>query len=257
MWFLKPKVSGKTKIQTIAKIAGADRSNTYQVLDYLQKRGLVEKTVGIPNLYEAVTVKEAVHLLLRRRKHEYDEVVEASKNLLQENKEDEEKLPYDNDTQISLITFEESVPNKKVTSAWVTVQRSAELCVDKHAFEDTISKEGLWITHSWKKAMDRGVKIRIIAEKPQEKDSYDSKSLIDLQKKSNFELKYAPSSIVCQFVCLDEKDIWFFAEKSKTFESLRLIHDGIGKLVHMFFEKLWNEVPTTARTPAPNLGPNL
>ena len=238
--------TGRTKIQTIAKLAGTDRSNTYRVLDQLQKKGLVERIVGIPNLYQTVPMQDAARLLVTRSKHAYEEIVEASKELLKENKGAEGKMSEDNFAQISLINFKPSVPSTKVISAWMAVQRSGDQYFTKNNFEDSIPMEASpWIPRIWKRAMDRGVKIRIITEKKQEKDSYNNKNLIYLKKNSNFELKFMASPIICPFVCLDEKDTWFFIEKSKTFECIRLMQGRVGKLAHAFFEKLWNEIPPT------------
>ena len=42
---------GKEKVSTIAKMANVDRSNVYKAFDKLQKRKIVSKILGSPNLF--------------------------------------------------------------------------------------------------------------------------------------------------------------------------------------------------------------
>jgi sugar-specific transcriptional regulator TrmB len=235
--------TGKNKIQTIARIANVDRANTYQILGQLQGRGLVERIVEMPTLYRAVSMQEATTTLLAQKEHEYEKIMDASKELLREHAEYEKKL-LDLNPQISLVSYDGSVANKSIESAWANVQRIGELYLEEFLFAEV--KEWPWVTNMWKKAMNRGVRVRVITKRLQEEDSCISNALMSLKANTNFEIRYTTSPIICQFICLDEQEAWFLIDKVNIFEKyegIKLKHKGIGKLAHTYFEMLWDETP--------------
>lgn len=58
---------GTTKVTEIAKAAGLKRAETYQVLERLQSRGLVEATLSRPRQFTAVPPERAVATLIAER----------------------------------------------------------------------------------------------------------------------------------------------------------------------------------------------
>ena len=236
--------TGRTKIQTLARIANVDRANTYQILWQLQKKGIVETIVGTPTLYQAVSLQEASAALLAQKKREFERVVETSKELLQENAEREQKLPDLSVPQISFVSYGNSMASKKIVLAWTNVQRLAELYLEEPSFAEAL--EWPWVLNIWKKAMNRGVKVRVITQNLQEKSDCLSRSLSSLEKNRNFEIRYTTSAIICQCICLDEKETWLFVDKINTHDqaqSIMLRHKGLGKMAHSLFEMLWDETP--------------
>lgn len=240
--------TGRTKIQKLARIANVDRANTYQLLGQLQCKGLVETIVGTPTLYEAVPMQEAIAVLLAKEKHEFEIMVETSKELLQENAEREKKLLDLSLPQISFVSYRESMISKKIDLAWANVQRLAELYLEESDFAEWV--EWPWVGNTCKKAMNRGIKVRVITNNLQKKSLNFSKSLQSLKKNANFEIGYITSPIICQFICFDGKETWLFTEKMSTYEqaqSIMIRHKGLGTLAHAFFETLWDQTqPSTS-----------
>lgn len=65
---------GKSKVTDIAKRAGLKRAETYQILERLQGRGLVEGTLERPRLFTAVGPDRALAILLEERAAELKSV---------------------------------------------------------------------------------------------------------------------------------------------------------------------------------------
>lgn len=58
---------GASKVTDLAKTAGLKRAETYQILERLQGRGLVEGTLTRPRQYSAVTAERALAILVEER----------------------------------------------------------------------------------------------------------------------------------------------------------------------------------------------
>jgi sugar-specific transcriptional regulator TrmB len=241
--FLILAKAGITKIQNIARMAEMDRANTYQVIKQLQEMGLVEKIVGTPNLYNTVPKEEAISLLVKRKKSEYDRIMEASEILLKE-KLDQETLTGDSEIKVSLVHFNE-VPNKKIILAWESVQRIAELYLEKTMMVD-------YVPPLWENALNRGVKIQLVTEKSLECSPFMNKGISSLKRNVNFEIRYTSEPVVCSFICLDEKETWFIKNGSNRIggfggEALLSRYEGLGKLAHAFFKKIWSETQSKSK----------
>ena len=54
-------------VKDIAKAAGIHRQEIYSVLNELQKLGLIERRIGVPNQYKAIALSQILHILLERK----------------------------------------------------------------------------------------------------------------------------------------------------------------------------------------------
>jgi sugar-specific transcriptional regulator TrmB len=73
--------SGRSKIEQIAATAELHRSSAYQAIKRLQKMGLVSKILGIPNLYEAISLKDAVKILIKLKENQFNEAKREANEL--------------------------------------------------------------------------------------------------------------------------------------------------------------------------------
>ena len=74
---------GTSKVTDLAKAAGLKRAETYQVLERLQGRGLVEGTLSRPRNFTAVAPERAISILVEERASQL-KAVEAMREDLQE-----------------------------------------------------------------------------------------------------------------------------------------------------------------------------
>jgi len=72
----------KERVHDISKAAKIDRSNTYQAISQLQELGLIEKILGSPNTYQAVPIKDAISILLKKKEAQYFENKKEAKKII-------------------------------------------------------------------------------------------------------------------------------------------------------------------------------
>lgn len=74
---------GKSKVTDLAAAAGLKRAETYQILERLQSRGLVEATLERPRLFTAVAAQRATEILVEEREHALKEITAVRDDLTQ------------------------------------------------------------------------------------------------------------------------------------------------------------------------------
>jgi sugar-specific transcriptional regulator TrmB len=89
--YLALSKTGKQSMKAISYLADIDRSDVYKSIVKLQKRGIVEQTIGYPNLYEAIPPQDRIRILMRLKKDEYREIENKASDLLQKLADTEEK----------------------------------------------------------------------------------------------------------------------------------------------------------------------
>jgi sugar-specific transcriptional regulator TrmB len=74
---------GQSKVTDVASAAGLKRAETYQVLERLQSRGLVEGTLSRPRQFTAVAAERAVQILVEEREQTLKAVQSMQDDLTQ------------------------------------------------------------------------------------------------------------------------------------------------------------------------------
>ena len=83
----------------------------YPALNELQGLGLVERIIGNPNQYKAVSLVEALDILLTKKKCWILEVQKTTKDLIKKSstKSMQKKSPFQENFSFGLVTGEESI----------------------------------------------------------------------------------------------------------------------------------------------------
>jgi sugar-specific transcriptional regulator TrmB len=84
--FLALTLLGTANVKKISKSSNVAREAVYRVLPRLQKLGLVEKEISRPTRFSALTLDDAVTVLLALRNRETRDLQEKAKVLLRINK---------------------------------------------------------------------------------------------------------------------------------------------------------------------------
>jgi len=196
------KLETDNKGITIAKFAEIPRQDVYRLLDELQQIGIVQKMLTRPATFRCVPAVETVSILLERRmrdfsqlKREADTFVKNAENTIHE----QLNLPGNDQfiliSEREAITFKarEEIENLKVSLSDITP--STELVP--------------WLTvlsKSVEGALNRGVKIRWITEKPADTSSI-SKFLQTHSEYENFEVKFISSPLKAKIGIFDSKEV--------------------------------------------------
>jgi sugar-specific transcriptional regulator TrmB len=222
--------SGTSTGRMTAKMAQVASQDVYRILNELQERGLVEKIITKPAMYEVASFKDGISALLQNKKEEYIEVekqVQMMTNYFCETK-NQNALPE----KLQFIMFSDFTPVKK---KWEKLADMAKRRIDIVAPLKINEKN---IFHDWpyiNRAIRRGVKIRIIAKKANGESS--SKPL---SKNPLFELRYLPEVATPFGIHIFDEQEVTLALSENPLPGLWTDNPNVIELAETYFEKMWN-----------------
>ncbi len=186
--------SGVSKAKTISKISQVAREHVYEVLQQLQDLGLVEKIIGVPSKFQARPIQEGLHLLLQRRASKTHELHGQTMEIIRSCKNNNlEMVSREEDSQFILIPRKKSAINRRKKEI-----EAAQISIDSLVSFKRLGPTAYTYHEVFKKALERGVKIRVITEKP-ENENEIPEIIQDLKKNPSFKLRYilnSPSAVV-------------------------------------------------------------
>lgn len=134
----------------------------------LEKLGLAEKVIATPTLYKATPLKEGSFMLFQKRAKEHTALQEKTKLLV--NNDDKERninaIVHEEISQF-IITSERKLFLKKMEKAISETQLSKNTVIESDKLKEML----FYHYQQLKRAMGRGVKIRIITERSEEKST--------------------------------------------------------------------------------------
>ena len=160
--------TGISTVRIISKASNVPRPDVYRILLQLQEVGLVNKLISNPIKYQPLSMQEALDILLERRSKKTHELIKTKNVLIKEFPDNklETKFLEEND-QFVLI------PKKEVN-----IRRGEKEIVNSHYSIDVITswkdflKRIFYYREKTVHALNRGVKIRHILEKPEDEKNF-------------------------------------------------------------------------------------
>lgn len=218
--------AGILKISRAAKIA---RPEVYRVIPSLEEKGLVEKILSNPTMYKAVPLKLGLSTLLQQKTEEDIELLEETKALLSSLPEKTANQGEKGDSQF-VITSEIKLFFKKLNKSINDSKSTIDFVIPQRVLQKH--------SQQFKKAMERGVKVRVILTMVDNNQSIQE-TVGNLKKNRLFHLKYTPEQVVCMLI-------------SDNYELNTQISDGavpsllsnnkqVVKIATTYFEALWNK----------------
>jgi sugar-specific transcriptional regulator TrmB len=224
--------SGTSTGRTTAKMAQVASQDVYRILNELQEKGLVQKIITKPAMYRATTFKESLSILLENKKGEYIEIekqVKMMANNFCETK-NENVLPE----KLQFIMFSEYTLIRKL---W---EKLTDMAKDSIDIAVPLKMNEKIISHDWpyiKRAVRRGVKIRIVSSKVDGESS--SRNPKFLSENPLFEHRYLPEVAIPFGIHIFDRQELTFALSEKPLPGLRTDNPNVIKLAEAHFEKMW------------------
>ncbi len=220
----------------ISKSADLACEVVYRAMPALQEAGLAERLIAKPTIFQAVPVEQGIHSLLNRKSAEQKKLRRKTEALLDRIKtnhiENSQKSPQEGN-DLTLVPGKEDIIQKLMESIKKT-QKSLEVITTHQKFSSTILVFG----ELYKKAIARGVKIRIATEK-HVIDRKALKILDSIQRDGSFQVRYFsdyPKAVVAIF---DEEEA-FITLSANGASALRSNSPCFTALAQSFFEIKWN-----------------
>jgi sugar-specific transcriptional regulator TrmB len=194
---------GKTDGKTLSKNANASRTVVYRTLDELQKRGLVEKEMAIPFKFKATPLKQGLQILMTQKLQQYEDQREKTQEfLLRSQTYNDEKLKED-DYKVTIFESKERIL-QIIKSEHDNAQRSVDILSTLQRWLQILD----FCFESYVEALVRGVKYRVIIEKPEGKVSFQE-NVRALLAKPTFELRLSCSPLKTNAAIVDQKEVTF------------------------------------------------
>ena len=180
----------------IRKRAEVPRQKIYRILTTLEEIGLVEKTVRKPLRYRGILFEQGLELLMKERFQEVQEMKIKAKEVIK-------------NFNLAIFNYKNGV--KEIEPNFVLIPKN-DASIIKRLEEIENAKSEIDFVTSWKrfppsvftfgakvkKALDRGVKIRVILERPEESDQIPEQ-VHEFKEYPNYRLRYilkSPRAII-------------------------------------------------------------
>jgi sugar-specific transcriptional regulator TrmB len=227
---------GASSVKEISKASNIPREDLYRILQALQNLGLMEKRITSPVSYEAIPLREALSFLYERRINQTVALQDEAKKIFEKYVLNTQPKKYSGESQFVLIPEKEAVISRRKKS------------ID--CAENTID-----IINSWRRfasslqvyakeadnAMNRGVKIRVITQKPKE-STLLRKVVAEFEQKTGLEIRYMHAYPSVLLTICDDKEVFILVNETADLgKSPALWSNNKGLLVvaRSYFEMLW------------------
>lgn len=177
--------SGVTSALAISKISGVTRPDVYRVMPTLEKLGLVEKILSVPCKHKAISMDHAIHALIDRRAGETMDLQTMAKEVLQKFNNNNGRLVPEDEPQFTMVPQKEANISKRRILIQ-NVQSSIDTVSSLRRFRSSVLVEEIT------KALRRGVKIRVIIEKHENKREL-TEIVKKFRKAGNYNIRYSLS----------------------------------------------------------------
>jgi sugar-specific transcriptional regulator TrmB len=160
------RLSHYATANALSEFSKVARQDVYRILEELQNLGLVEKVIANPAKFMSIPIKDAISILLKRRRERTLSLAEESTELLTEFLENDSSIALQERNQFVLIPTKEAVIRR--------VEKAIKATNEKIRAITSWREFTQWdfILHElWKQAIKRGVRVYWITEKPRNLDS--------------------------------------------------------------------------------------
>jgi sugar-specific transcriptional regulator TrmB len=221
-------------IKTISKNSNLARQDIYRIMPSLERLGLVEKIIDKPTKYKATPIKIGFSTLLQQRIIQDAEVQKKTNELLKILQEDKIKKESTSEDPQFIITSEISLLFKKLMKSTQDSKISIDSLGNWASFEGVVSGG----FKDFKKALERGVKIRSITEKPADEKTLN-RYVKKLRKNPLYELRFIPTPAPSTMVIIDKKELNIGISNNSVC-SLWSNNPAIVGLAINYFEDIWH-----------------
>ena len=216
------------------------RQEVYRVLSDLEKKGLIEKIIDRPTKFRAIPANNAISILLQKKTEHHNRLRKKAINRFRNFELDcEETLPNKIDTKLIMLSKSQTHPTSqtdKLGKAVDNAQKSVLCSTTLPLFAKIKFKD----EHTWKKAVKRNVKFRIIIGRKRPKEKPELKLDPELKNTDYFEVRLSPTVLPVCVLLVDEKQAFCRLGSTENHPVLWSTNPNFVSLIKDYFEMKWN-----------------
>lgn len=227
---------GGASAKTLSKNANVPTAIIYRTVDELQRMGVVEKEIAAPLKFKAVPLRFGLQVLMLRLLQQHEDIQEKAKRFLHRFEDYEEGSLEDSDYKFIVIQSKERIM-QRMKLQHENAKRSADIISTWHRLLQIMD----FCFECYKQALERGVKYRVILEKPK-KTSELSNNLRELITEPNFELRFSRKAMKTNMGIFDKKEATFNFYPSKSLKESPIIwtnHPSFLSMCKDHFNNAW------------------
>jgi sugar-specific transcriptional regulator TrmB len=230
---LKYETSTVRSIAIVSKLA---RQDTYKVLDELQELGLVQRQINIPTKFAAISMHDALSILLNRKVKQTSDLEIKTRTIINSVKSQHVRTAEDEKPKLFLIP-EGEIFVLKLRKAIESTQKS----IDIVSSSKNLSQAMFFLIEELEIAIERGVKIRCIADATKGEDSRLEILRAPINNPS-FKIRTIHNHPRTRFCIYDNKEMSVILSSKKDFAKSSLLWLNCISIVESYqdyYEMLW------------------
>jgi sugar-specific transcriptional regulator TrmB len=228
--------SSSLKAQEISSVCEVARPDVYRVLFQLEKAGLVEKQIGATSTFRAIPIQLALQILLLQKTAKYRDIEKKTKAILKKHQDNGQDTLQQQEYKFIVVTGKNRII-QFMRKEHDNAQRSVEILSTVQRWLQILEE----CLESYEKALERGVKYRIIVEKPLDRKSFESK-VQSLQSRPDFELRLVRRPLDTNSASFDDREATFNVYPSKSLAESAILWTNQPSFLAMHrdhFEAVW------------------
>jgi len=240
--------AGNATVKIISKATQVARQDIYRIMPRLQELGLVEQILAAPTIYKATPIKQGCHLLFQNNVQKHLKLQKKTMELIKKlDKSDYKTTPQKEQKKEMSISQSKALLWKWIRERNNTTQKTIDLMIPFNVLKLTLFDHA----EDYKRAIKKGVKIRVITEKS-ENDNAIQKTLQNIEQKSLFAIRYLSQPVPVETRINDGKEVGLSLAMTHNVgvPVLWSTYPQLVKITEAYFETLWNEALDSSETHA-------
>ncbi len=229
---------GRAKAKTIWKSSRIARQDIYRVLNELERKSLVEKTVDTPAEFRAIPLRDGLSVLLKERAQEYNNLKKKTNELLERFTTNQKENAAAKEFEFKIISTKDAYL-RRLKDAVATTQRSIDILdsFDHARHRATIDSELITALY------EKNVRFRLIINRP--KDGQRLPKVYTLNRNKVVDVRFIPTEPAATLRIDDKKQVSLSVITAihKPEEAPRIVSDSpcLVAILQDYFERVWNE----------------
>jgi sugar-specific transcriptional regulator TrmB len=211
------------------------RQDTYNVLDELQKIGLVTKLLSAPTKFAAIPIKDAYSILLNRKIRQTSDLETRTRKLIKRHESQVMRANENEEPKILIVTGRETF----VLTLQKALKNSRE-SIDIASSGNNIPRDIISLIEDLEEAMGRGVKIRCLIDVGADKET--RRGFDSLKGNSVFEVRTITNMPWARFCIYDKKELAIVISPLDDFSKASLLWTNCPGMVDAYrnhYETMW------------------
>jgi sugar-specific transcriptional regulator TrmB len=229
----------KADAKTVAKLSNVARQDIYRVMPALERRGLVQKLIGIPMMYVATPLQDSFSILLERKKQEFDNLINRTDALINHLSTDSEKIsPSEEDTQFAIISKLSALINlhEKITRH---CQNTLDIMVPLRGVPSKIGEEWNYLKDL---LVQKKIQTRLITHRSENKGDSTFEFWEPLLTERFFSVRYLEEPVSFGMHIFDGKQLTLSVDGIRVLPSLWSNNSNLLHLANAYFNRAWSAI---------------